>query len=74
MKRYRQRRKERAPAEAEIRARRVAAVADQLERDHAAAARLLASLDPGLGEALLAELNRRAFERAVARGWGPDRG
>ena len=72
MKRYRQRRKERAPAEAEIRQRRVAAIADQLERDHAAAARLLADLDPALGEALIAELNRRAFERAVQRAQGQE--
>ncbi len=70
MRRYRARRKERAPVEAEIRQRRVAAVADQLERDHAAAARLLANLDPALGEALIQELNRRAFERAVARAQG----
>ena len=78
MKRYRQRLKEQAPARAEIRARRVAAVADRLERDHAAAARLLANVDPALGEALIQELNRRQFERAearaVARAGGPDRG
>ena len=53
---------------------RVRAVADRLERDHAAVARLLADVDPGLGEALIRELNRRQFERAVARTERPDPG
>ena len=73
MRRYRARRKERAPVEVEIRQRRVAAVADQFERDHAAAARLLAAVDPALGEALLAELNQRAVERAVGQAGAPIR-
>ena len=54
--------------------RRVTAAADRLERDHAAAARLLADLDPASGEALIQELNRRQFERAEMRARSQERG
>ena len=67
MKRYRARLKEQAPARAEVLQRRVTAAADRLEREHPAAAQMLASLDPLLGEGLIRELNDRAFHRAVQR-------
>ena len=67
VQRHRQRQRELAEVEAERTARRVTAVADRLERDHPAAARVLAELPVDVAGAVAAELNRRAFERAVQR-------
>ena len=74
MRRMRERRAERAAVEAERTARRAEAIAERLERDHPACARILADLAPEVAGAVVAVLNRRAFERAVERAGSPDQG
>ncbi len=66
MRRMRARRAE----EAERRQQWGARIAAQLERDYPEAARVLVGLPPEVAGAVVAELNRRAFERAVARAQG----
>ncbi len=66
MRRMRARRAE----EAERRQQWGAQIAARLERDHPEAARVLAELPPEVAGAVVAELNRRAFEPAVARAEG----
>ncbi len=61
-------------APAEVLQRRAAAAADRLERDHPEAARVLAELPADVAGAVVAELNRRAFERAVQRAGEPGSG
>ena len=67
VRKYRQRQAEQAEIAAEVLQRRAAAAADRLERDHPEAARVLAELPADVAGAVVAELNRRAFERAVQR-------
>ena len=59
--------RQRGAEEAERRQQWGARIAAQLERDHPEAARVLAELPVDGAGAVVAELNRRAFERAVAR-------
>ena len=74
VRRFRERQREQAAVEAEVLQRRAAAAADRLERDHPAAARVLAELPPEIAGAVVAELNRRQFMRAVARAGSQDAG
>ena len=70
MRRMRQRRAE----EAERAQQWAVRLADRLERDHPEAARVLADVPAHVAGAMVEELNRRAFERAVARAGSPDQG
>ena len=70
MRRMRARRAE----EAERAAAWAVRLADQLERAHPEAARVLAHLPAYAAGAMVAELNRRQVARAVERAESPDRG
>ena len=74
VRRFRERQREQAAVEAERTARRAEAIAERLERDHPAAARILADLAPEVAGAVVAALNRRQFERAEMRARSRDQG
>ena len=70
MRRMRQRRAE----EAQRAAAWAVQLADRLGREHPEAARVLADVPAHVAGAMVEELNRRRFERAVARAGRPDPG
>ena len=74
VRRFRERQREQAAVEVERVARRAAAIAERLEAEHPAAARILADLPPEVAGAVVAALNRRGFERAVGRAASQDAG
>ena len=68
MRRYRQRTQQRAAAEAEILARRVAWYAERLLADHPQAARILAEVPYDLAAALVDDLKERLRARSADAG------
>ncbi len=70
MRRMRARRAE----EAERAAAWAVQLAERLERDHPEAARVLADVPAHVAGAMVEELSRRRFERAVARAGSHDAG